>query len=129
MKSFSIASCLAAAALLLHVNTGGQTGELASAAREQSGVAAKRPEPGYEVQIERNVMVRMRDGVSLATDIYYPTRAGQRVEDKLPAVLQRTPYNKAGVETVATFFARHGYLSVVQDCRGRFESEGDFFRS
>jgi putative CocE/NonD family hydrolase len=126
MKVFSIASCLAAATLLLLVNTGGQTGELASA-REHPAARAKRPEPGYEVQIERNVMVRMRDGVSLATDVYYPMRAGQRVDDKLPAVLQRTPYNKLGVENVATFFARHGYLSVVQDCRGRFESEGDFF--
>jgi uncharacterized protein len=89
--------------------------------------AAEKPKASYDVKIERNVMVRMRDGVALATDIYYPMRDGRQVEDKLPAVLQRTPYDKLGVEKIATFFASHGYLSVVQDCRGRFASEGEFF--
>jgi putative CocE/NonD family hydrolase len=94
---------------------------------QSRALAVERPQPRYEVMIARNVMVRMRDGVSLATDIYYPAREGRAVPEKLPAVLQRTPYDKDRVEKVAAFFARHGYLSVVQDCRGRFASEGDFF--
>jgi putative CocE/NonD family hydrolase len=83
--------------------------------------------PKYQVRIERDVPVRMRDGVTLATDLYIPLQDGQPLREKIPAVLQRTPYNKAGVEKEASFFASHGYLSVVQDCRGRRNSGGVFF--
>ena len=73
-------------------------------------------------------MVAMRDGVRLATDIYYPARDGKRIEGQLPALLMRTPYNKErwGRDLVP-FFARHGYIAVTQDCRGRYKSEGRFF--
>jgi uncharacterized protein len=81
----------------------------------------------YEVKVERDVMVRMRDGVMLATDFYYPVKDGQPLNEPLPAVLQRTPYSKGPLEKVATFFASHGYLSVTQDCRGRHKSQGAFF--
>ena len=86
------------------------------------------PRTEYQVGVERNVQVRMRDGVHLATDVYYPVENGRRLEGKLPAVLVRTPYNKAAWGVRFTkFFAQNGYLSVAQDCRGRFESEGEFF--
>ena len=48
------------------------------------------PEPRYEVRVERSVMVPMRDGVQLSTDLYFPVEAG----DPLPVILIRTPYNK-----------------------------------
>jgi putative CocE/NonD family hydrolase len=80
----------------------------------------------YQVRIERDVRVRMRDGVLLSADLYLPLHDGKPLAEKLPAVLQRTPYNKAPLEKMAAFFASHGYLSVTQDCRGRFESNGDF---
>src|SRR5262245_58030868 len=83
--------------------------------------------PPFQVKVELDVPVRMRDGVRLAADIYIPLKDGRPLESKLPAVLQRTPYNKAGLAGMATFFAAHGYLSVIQDSRGRFASEGDFF--
>ena len=44
----------------------------------------------------KDVMVPMRDGVKLATDLYLPVENGRPSEQKLPIVLQRTPYNKEG---------------------------------
>ena len=92
---------------------------------------------------ESNVMVAMRDGVRLATDIYRPARAGCAVTEPLPVILERTPYGKARAsrsevdrgETearprpeVAEWFARRGYVVVYQDCRGRYDSEGHFVK-
>jgi putative CocE/NonD family hydrolase len=77
---------------------------------------------------ESNLMVTMRDGVRLATDIYRPTRFGAPVEDRLPVLLQRTPYDKTSPRFVeaAEFFAANGYVVVLQDHRGRYASEGEF---
>ena len=70
------------------------------------------------------VMVPMRDGVRLATDVYLPARPG-----RLPAVLVRLPYDKCGRYTfmpqLAPFFTERGYAFVVQDVRGKFRSEGE----
>ena len=89
------------------------------------------------VTVERDVMVTMRDGVRLSTDIYRP--AG--VDGPLPVLLERTPYDKRGTShadcsladptprskpEIAAAFARRGYWYVLQDCRGRFGSEGVF---
>ena len=84
-------------------------------------------EPRYEVVIQRNRMVPMRDGVRLATDVYLPAVDGVPIAGALPALLTRTPYGKTGFEAGAEFFARRGYARVVQDVRGRFNSEGDFY--
>lgn len=72
------------------------------------------------VKVE-TVMVPLRDGVRLATDIYRDEATGGA-----PVVLMRTPYNKAGGKGAAERFAAAGYIAVVQDCRGKFASEGDF---
>jgi putative CocE/NonD family hydrolase len=72
------------------------------------------------IQVEKKVMVAMRDGVKLATDVYLP--AGST--EKLPVVLARTPYNKDGMKSFGDYFAAHGYAFVVQDTRGRYASEG-----
>lgn len=83
----------------------------------------------YGVQkTESNLMLEMSDGVRLATDIYRPTRFGAPVEEKLPVLLQRTPYDKHGERLVqrAEFFAKNGYVVVLQDHRGRYASEGEF---
>ena len=73
-------------------------------------------------------MIPARDGVGLATDIYRPTLNGQFVEERLPVILQRTPYNKAstGRGDPARRFVEAGYVVAVQDTRGRYESEGVF---
>jgi len=78
----------------------------------------------YDVVVERDVMVAMRDGVRLATDLHFPARNGARIDGKLPAILRRTPYDKETAQNVAQYFASHGYAVVFQDTRGRFKSEG-----
>ncbi len=84
----------------------------------------QRTETASPYVVSRNVMVPMRDGVRLATDIYFPAQDDVRREGKFPAILERTPYNKDGSESMAAYFAAHAYAYVVQDTRGRFASEG-----
>jgi len=83
----------------------------------------------FDVTWERNVMVPMRDGIRLATDLYYPARNGQLAAGQFPVIVERTPYDKHSLGLVAKgkFFARHGYVCAVQDVRGRFASEGEWY--
>ncbi len=76
--------------------------------------------PASDLVIETNLMVPMRDGVKLATDVYRP--AGDVT--KLPVILTRSPYNKSGSKKHGEYFASHGYVFVAQDTRGRYASEG-----
>jgi putative CocE/NonD family hydrolase len=80
------------------------------------------------VRFEENLMIPMRDGVRLATDVYRPAREGKPVEEKLPVLLQRTPYGKTGTSLVeqARYFAANGYVVALQDLRGTYASEGVF---
>ncbi len=70
---------------------------------------------------QETVMVPMRDGVNLATDVYLPDGDGP-----WPCVLSRTPYNKLGNMGTAKRFVKAGFAFVSQDCRGRFKSEGQY---
>ena len=83
----------------------------------------------YGVVCRQRVMVEMRDGVSLATDVYFPAVEGKPAEGRFPIILERTPYDKrsAGAVTNGKYFARHGYVCAIQDVRGRFESEGEWY--
>ncbi|MCE2395497.1 CocE/NonD family hydrolase [Candidatus Poribacteria bacterium] len=75
------------------------------------------------------MMIPMRDGVRLATDIYLPALNGQPASGKFPVILERTPYDKAGSGNVTngTYYARRGYVCAIQDVRGRFVSEGEWY--
>ena len=78
------------------------------------------------ILIEKNIMVPMRDGVKLATDVYRPAEEGQ-----YPVIIQRLPYNKdlpAITMLLIDIFrlVQAGYVMVFQDTRGRFASEGEF---
>ena len=57
-----------------------------------------------------------------------PGRNGVPVEERLPILLHRTAYDKdrAGERPEVEVFVRHGYVVVIQDCRGRYRSEGRF---
>ncbi len=72
----------------------------------------------------QSCMVRMRDGVRLATDVYLPQADGP-----VPAILVRLPYDKASRYTffplLAPSVTARGYALVVQDVRGKFGSEGE----
>jgi uncharacterized protein len=76
--------------------------------------------PVYKVE-RRTEMIPMRDGVRLATDVYMPR--GDAAET-FPVILIRTPYKKEMMEMDANFYGRRGYAVAIQDCRGRFASEG-----
>ena len=86
------------------------------------------PNQPYQVHIENDIMVTVRDGVRLATDILHPAQDGRTLTTPLPALLHRTPYGKSAQarREEAGFFAAQGYVVVVQDCRGRYASEGGF---
>jgi putative CocE/NonD family hydrolase len=83
------------------------------------------PTPRYTARLEKSVMIPMRDGVRLSTDLYVPNDApGPR-----PVILMRTPYNKLNArqpESSAWLFAGQGYIVAVQDLRGSCESEGQY---
>ena len=78
------------------------------------------------IVVETDVMVRMRDGVHLACDVYRPASGGP-----VPALVQRQPYDKRVAQTYVydhpAVYARHGYAVVIEDTRGRHASEGDFY--
>src|SRR6266568_2221906 len=76
----------------------------------------------YAVTYERNVSVKMRDGVTLHADIFRP-----QAEGKFPVLLQRTPYNKDNGVEFGIKAAARGYVVIFQDVRGRYASEGDWY--
>ena len=80
----------------------------------------------FKVIRERNVMVTMRDGTRLATDVFRPDAPG-----RFPVLINRGPYGKddyvASPDHSVWFFPTHGYVVLSQDCRARFESEGDYY--
>jgi len=80
--------------------------------------------------INQKVMVPMRDGIRLATDIYRP-----KTDKKVPIIFSRTPYNfnswgdgkeKNGIYKRAYEAVKRGYAYVVQNERGRYFSEGEW---
>jgi putative CocE/NonD family hydrolase len=81
----------------------------------------------YPVVVETDVPAMMRDGVTLYADVFRPDTHG-----RFPVIVVRLPYNKDifGEDTERGFghyFARRGYVVVLQDTRGRFKSEGEFY--
>ncbi len=124
-RRITVAILVALAASTLFAQRGGLTPDQ----------AARRWNLENELQsiaiVERKVMMPMRDGVRLATDIYRPKDASQRV----PIIWVRTPYNfnywdvRNGVPadmTSALTAVKRGYAYVVQNERGHFFSEGNY---
>jgi len=77
----------------------------------------------HRINIEKNKMVSMRDGVKLATDVYRLD-----IDNPSPALVTRTPYDKDGILDAFDVMraVEAGYVVVVQDVRGRYASEGTF---
>ncbi|KAA6455720.1 CocE/NonD family hydrolase [Acidobacteria bacterium AB60] len=72
--------------------------------------------------VERNVTMKTRDGVTLKADIYRPAGDGP-----FPVLLTRTPYNKDGMSPIGRDGAARGFMMVLQDTRGRYASEGEWY--
>ena len=85
-------------------------------------LAAAGQDPQRAIVIDDTVMVKMRDGVRLAATVYRPSDA-----DRLPTLVTRTPYDRRNDAAEARKLAARGYVVVVQDTRGRFGSEGEFY--
>jgi putative CocE/NonD family hydrolase len=94
-----------------------------------AGAGAQPPDPKtyspqkHAVRESRGHKAVMRDGVKLSVDFYRPEGAG-----RYPAILIHTPYNNNAPAWTARAkgFARRGYFVAISDCRGRFDSEGDW---
>jgi len=82
----------------------------------------------YEITVDYDVMLPMRDGIQLATDIYHPAVKSKRFLGVLPTILGRTSYGKTWkslwIDPVVNYFVPRGYAVVIQDIRGRGKSEG-----
>jgi uncharacterized protein len=74
------------------------------------------------VTVERGVAVKMRDGTALRADIYRP-----KTEGTFPVLLERTPYDKNGSASFGQRAAAQGYVVIVQDVRGRYTSDGEWY--
>ena len=81
-------------------------------------------EAKYSIVVEKNAAMRARDGVTLFADVYRPAAPG-----RFPVLVIRTPYDKNADNalTEKAYFPPRGYVVVVQDTRGRFASEGEFY--
>ena len=120
-----LAAALASIAIPLTAQRGGQ---MTQEQRDQRWVRER--ELHDIAVVERKVMMPMRDGVRLATDIYRPKGAG-----KVPIVFSKTPYNfnywdvRNGVPRDVSGIIdtiKRGYAYVVQNERGHFFSEGNY---
>jgi putative CocE/NonD family hydrolase len=89
--------------------------------------AAQGSSADFEVLVTRDIMVPMRDGLGLATDLYVPAHAGRPAAGALPLILLRTPYDKSTNAATGEYYARRGYLFAAQDVRGRHASGGIFY--
>jgi putative CocE/NonD family hydrolase len=79
----------------------------------------------FGTRVEQSIMVPMRDGVVLSTDLYFPEGA----EGRLPAILIRTAYGKTSTidwNPAYRALISRGYVVAIQDVRGRYESGGDY---
>ncbi len=88
------------------------------------GHAAQHGPSSTSIHIEYDARVPMRDGLTLSADIYRP-----KGDEHVPVILVRTPYDNGTAVHVAAGkrWASKGYAYVVQDVRGRGESDGEFY--
>jgi uncharacterized protein len=88
------------------------------------GAQAAPSSASVDVIIQHDAAMKTRDGVTLYADIYRP-----KSPDKFPVILMRTPYDKSASWAVSPAFqmVQRGYVVVIQDVRGRYTSEGEWY--
>src|SRR5437762_2937260 len=81
--------------------------------------------PEDDIRVIYDVPATMRDGVILRSNVYRPASEG-----RWPVLLLRIPYGKHLPLATSLFdpaqMARHGYVIIIQDTRGRYASEGEW---
>lgn len=80
------------------------------------------PSKVYAVEDRGDYMIRTRDGIHLSTKVLMP-----KGKDTAPVILYRTPYGKNNYVQSNLQFVQRGYGVVIQDTRGREDSEGEWF--
>jgi uncharacterized protein len=92
--------------------------------RAQASHANPASSQPFDVLIQHHVPMTTRDGVRLFADIYHP-----KSPEKFPVILMRTPYDKSVGWAVSSAFTivPRGYVLVIQDVRGRYTSEGEWY--
>ena len=84
-------------------------------------VAPGTSQPEFEVEIEHNVPVPMRDGTILRADVYRPAAGG-----RFPVLVERVAYELgARVGAYGPYYAQRGYAVVGENVRGAYASEGE----
>jgi hypothetical protein len=78
--------------------------------------------PPLQIVTEKGVAMKTRDGVTLRADIYLPAAEGS-----YPVLLTRTPYDKQLMWPIGQKGAGRGFIVVIQDVRGRYTSEGEWY--
>ena len=81
----------------------------------------KLPSRSHDVKVTKNIPIEMPDGIRLLCDHYAPES-----DENLPTILIRTPYGRSTISVFVRCFAERGYHVIVQDVRGRFDSEGEY---
>lgn len=117
MKSRTIGRTAAAAVILLL--------SLSGAPLEAQQLHGGEFRAGETAIVQHNLMVPMRDGTLLSTDVYRPAGPG-----RYPALLIRDPYDNgsdAASWEEGLRWAERGYAYVHQNVRGRFDSEGSWY--
>jgi predicted acyl esterase len=93
--------------------------------------SAESSEQKYQVFVERDIAIPMRDGLELIAGAYRPAQDGKMVSGQFPVILIRTCYNKD--QRPITFFpgpeyfVTRGYAVDIEDTRGRYKSPGHFY--
>ncbi len=82
------------------------------------------PSTPIDIITQHDVPMKTRDGIVLYADIYRPRSAG-----KFPVILMRTPYDKSASWAVSPAYriVPRGYVVIIQDVRGRYTSEGEWY--
>jgi uncharacterized protein len=105
----------------LDSGTNGTTA-IAPETAQRVGIPPRFPAPRYEVTVEPDVMVPMRDGMRLATDLYVP----RGTSGPLGTILIRDQYDKSHYAGEPLALAGQGFVVAVQDLRGLHRSEGRY---
>ena len=77
---------------------------------------------GNSSEGSKTIMIPLRDGTNLATDLYFPNST----ESTFPIILIRTPYNKKLLREYGEYYSQKGYVAAIQDVRGKYQSEGEW---
>ena len=88
-----------------------------------------RPAQYPKVAVQRDVPIKMSDGVTLYADVIRPADAnGNAVLGRFPVLLTQTPYNKiaTGLNFETDYLVQRGYVQVIADVRGTGNSEGQW---